>query len=126
MVPVDLDFDGVPADEVLAFEHLDGVAQSEGVVRVRSVDGVTLIFNDVLFNVPKLPGFSGFVLGLLGSTGGPKITLIGRLFVVKDKAALRAHLERLAAPQVRRLVPGHGDVVAEGAAEVLRAVAGRL
>lgn len=126
VVPVDLDFDGVPADDVLAFEHLDGVAQSEGVVRVRSVDGVTLIFNDVLFNVPKLPGFSGFVLGLLGSTGGPKITLIGRLFVVKDKAALRAHLERLAAPQVRRLVPGHGDVVAEGAAEVLRAVAGRL
>lgn len=126
VVPVDLDFDGAPADELLAFEHLDGVGQSEGVVRVRSADGVTLIFNDVLFNVPKLPGFSGFVLGLLGSTGGPKITRIGRLFVVKEKAALRAHLERLATPEVQRLVPGHGDVVADRAAEVLRAVAGQL
>ncbi len=126
VVPVDLDYAGVTADAAVGFEHLGGVAEAEGVLSVRSSDGVTLIFNDVLFNVPKLPGFSGFVLGLLGSTGGPKVTLIGRLFVVKDKPALRAHLERLATPEVRRLVPGHGDVVSEGAAEVLRRVAGGL
>ena len=87
---------------------------------------MTLVFNDVLFNIPSLPGFSGFVLKLMGSTGGPKVTRVGQFLVVKDKPALRAHLERLAVPEVRRLVPGHGDLVQEGAPEVLREVAGRL
>lgn len=126
VVPVDLVYSAVPADDAVRFEHLDGVREAEGVLSVRSADGVTLIFNDVLFNVPGLPGFSGFVMKLLGSTGGPKVTLIGRLLVVKDKPALRAHLERLATAEVVRLIPGHGDVIEARAAEILREVAGRL
>lgn len=126
VVPVDLSYAEVPADDAVRFEHLDGVRDAEGVLSVRSKDGLTLIFNDVLFNVASLPGFTGFVMGLLGSTGGPKVTLIGRLLVVKDKPALRTHLERLATPEVRRLIPGHGDLVDDRAAEVLREVAGRL
>jgi hypothetical protein len=126
VVPVDLGYDEVPADAAVSFEQLAGVNDAEGVLSVRSPDGVTLVFNDVLFNVPSLPGFTGFLMTLMGSTGGPKVTLVGRLLVVKDKPALRAHLERLAVPEVRRLIPGHGDVVQERAAEVLREVAGRL
>jgi hypothetical protein len=126
VVPVDLTYDEVPADDAGSFEHLDGVNEREGVLSVRSSDGVTLIFNDVLFNIPSLPGFSGFVMKLIGSTGGPRVTLVGRLLVVKDKAALRAHLERLAVPAVRRLIPGHGDLIEERAPEVLREVAGGL
>jgi hypothetical protein len=126
VVPVDLDYAVVPADDAVSFEHLDGVGEAEGVLTVRSADGVTLIFNDVLFNVDKLPGFTGFVMGLMGSTGGPKVTLVGRLLVVKSKAALRAHLERLATPDLRRLIPGHGALIEAGAAEVLRGVAGTL
>ena len=126
VVPVDLDYASAPADDAVSFEHLDGVAESEGVLSVRSAAGETLVFNDVLFNVPSLPGFTGFVMVLLGSTGGPKVTLVGRLLVVKDKRALRAHLERLAAPEVRRLIPGHGDLVEDRAPEILREVAGRL
>lgn len=126
VVPVDFDYATAPAEDAVRFAHLDGVGDSEGVITVQSEDGVTLIFNDLLFNVDRLPGFTGFVMGLLGSTGGPKVTLIGRLLVVKHKPALRAHLERLATPEVRRLIPGHGAVIEGGAAEVLRAVAGRL
>lgn len=126
VVPVDLSYAEVPADDAVRFEHLDGVKDAEGVLSVRSRDGLTLIFNDVLFNVPSLPGFTGFVMKLMGSTGGPKVTLVGRLLVVKDKPALRAHLERLAVSEVRRLIPGHGELVGERAAEVLREVASRL
>jgi hypothetical protein len=126
VVPVDASYAEGVGDERVTLEHLDGVRESEGVVRVRSEDGVTLVFNDVLFNVASLPGFTGFVMKVLGSTGGPRVTLIGRMLVVKDKPALRAHLERLAEPDVRRLIPGHGDVVAEGAPDVLRQVASRL
>lgn len=126
VVAVDADYESCRADDSVSFEHLDGVKEAEGVMRVRSKDGVTLVFNDVLFNAPHLPGGQGFVLKLMGSTGGPKVTRIGKLFVVKDKRALRAHLERLATDDVVRLIPGHGNVVESDGAAVLRAVAQAL
>jgi hypothetical protein len=126
VIAVDATYADLAADADVGFEHLDGTKLGEGVMRVRSSDGVTLVFNDAIFNVPHLPGAQGFVLKLMGSTGGPKITKVGRWFLVKDKAALRAELERLASDDLVRLVPGHGDVVEEDAAAVLRRVAASL
>jgi hypothetical protein len=126
VVPVDLTYDKYSEDGDVSFEHLDGVAEREGVVSVKSAQGGTLVFNDVLFNVPRLPGVEGAVMRVLGSTGGPKVTRIFRLFVMKDRAALREHLLRLAKRNVRRIVPGHGEVISEAAAETLEQVARRL
>jgi hypothetical protein len=44
-----------------------------------------------------------------------------------DRAALRAHLERIAArPGLHRLVPCHGPILASGAATTLGRVAAAL
>ena len=48
---------------------------------------------------------------LLGSTGGPKVTPIGRLLGVGDARAMAGSFRRLAAlPGLRRLVPSHGKI----------------
>lgn len=114
-----------PEDADVALEVLDGVRGAEGVMRVKSGDTLSIVFNDALFNVSKESG--GFVMGLIGSTGGPKVTRIMRLFVIKQKKALRAHYERLAAlPGLARLVPGHGEIIEVDAAQTLRSVASTL
>ncbi|MBK7581680.1 MAG: hypothetical protein IPI67_15910 [Myxococcales bacterium] len=124
--PVDLTYAEVPEDAALSFEHLAGVKEREGVLRVRSRDGLTLVFNDALFNVPHQGGMHGLILRWIGSSGGPRVTLIARTFLVDDKPSLRACLEKLSQEQPVRLIPGHGDLIDAAAPEVLREVAGRL
>ena len=84
------------------------------------------MLNDVVFNMPHAPGFSGFVLRrLTASTGGPRISRIARWFIARDKKALRAHLERLAQlPELRRVVVSHHQVIDEPA--VIRQLASTL
>jgi hypothetical protein len=83
--------------------------------------------NDIVFNQPHLPGFFGWTYRLLGSSGGPKVTRVAKLVLVRDHAALRAHLLRLAGtPDLRRVIVMHGVTVRSGAPEMLRAVAGTL
>jgi hypothetical protein len=126
-VRVDLSYADIPDDEHVSFEHLDGTKELEGVMKVHSEDGTTLVFNDVLFNITgDVPGLAGVVLELIGSTGGAKVTNIARLIVVKEARELRGHLERLAQPDVVRLIPGHGDIVERDADEVLYRTAVRL
>jgi hypothetical protein len=49
---------------------------------------------------------------LTGSTGGIKITRVARLFLIADKRAARAHLERLAAlPGLCRIIVPHHVVI---------------
>jgi len=126
VVAVDLTYPEVPSDETVSFEHLDGTRDAEGVMRVRSPDGTTLVFNDAVFNVPHLPGVMGLVMRAMGSTGGPKVTRVARLLLIKDKRALRAHLERLAGEKPRRIIPGHGGVIEGAAADVLSQIAASL
>ena len=112
VVAVDQNYADFEDDEVLGLSHLDGMKGLEGVVRVRSADGTTLVFNDVIFNVPRAEG--GFLLRLMGSSGGPKVTRIMRMFGIKDRKALRANLEALHAEHAPvRVVPGHGHILTE-------------
>jgi hypothetical protein len=127
VVEVSGTYEDLPKDDRVKLAYLDGVGRGEGYLEVRSDDGVSLVFNDVMFNTPHQPGFSGFVLRMMGSTGPAKVTRIAKLFLVKDRAALRAQLLRLAETQdLKRLVIMHGDMVTEGAPAVLRQVAGTL
>jgi hypothetical protein len=126
VVAVDVSYSDVGADDVVSFEHLDGTREAEGVMRALSSDGTTLVFNDAFFNVPHMSGMMGLVMRAIGSTGGPKVTGTARLILVKDKKALRAHLERFALAEPRRIIPGHGEIIEGAAGEVLRQVAGSL
>jgi hypothetical protein len=129
-VRVDGTFEELAAEgwqKTLAAIPLDGSKTGEAAIQVRTGSEVSLLFGDTVFNVPHQPGLAGLLLRAVGSSGGARVTRIGRLFTVRDPRALAAHLERLAAtPGLARLVPSHGDVVAHGAPETLRAVARRL
>lgn len=128
VVPVTGGYEDEPADTAVALETLDGTAAAEGVMIVRDAGGASLVFNDIVFNMPHLPGVHGFVLRrITGSSGGPRISRIARWFLAKDKPALRAHLERLAAtPDLRRIVVSHHEVIDRDPARVLRDVAATL
>jgi len=81
---------------------------------VRSPDGTTLLLNDVVFNMDrKRAPMAWLITTLLGSAPGPRVS---RLFKasVRDRKALRADIERLAAiPDLVRLVVSH-DKIASG------------
>jgi hypothetical protein len=126
-VAVDGAFDALPADPALRAETLAGTRTGEAAFAVASGARASLLFGDAIFNVPHQRGLGGLVLRLLGSSGGPKVTPLARQLMVSDRGALAADLERLAAtPGLARLVPSHGAIVADRAAEVLRDVARRL
>ena len=115
VVAVDGHFDGFPSDPGVSLTPLAGMSRRvpEGVLTAIAGDGrATLVFNDALFNHPHLPGFTGWVMKAMGSTGGPRITGLMSFIGVSDRKALAAHYRQLAAtPDLAFAVPGHGTVI---------------
>lgn len=128
VVPVDLTYDDFPEDADVVVRHVDGTRRREGVMIVRHGETATIVFNDLIFNMPHLHGFTGFVLRrLTGSTGGPKVTRIARLFLVDDNPAVAGDLRRLAdTPGLSRIIVSHQDVIATDPAGILRRLADGL
>jgi hypothetical protein len=126
-VPVDGHYDALPPLAPLAVRYLDGVKEREGYLEIADDAGTTLVFNDAVFNQSHLPGSFGFVYKLIGSSGGPKVPLLLKMAMVKDRKALRAHLERLAdTPRLRRVIVSHGERVEREPGVFLRQVAATL
>lgn len=128
VVPVDGTYEDFPGDDAIQLETIDGLANQEGVMIVRSEDGATLVFNDLLFNMPHGKGVMGFIFQhLTQSTGGPRFSRIVRWFLIKDRHALRANLERLAeTPELSRIIVSHHRVITDDPAGTLRRVARTL
>lgn len=118
----------LPSDANVSLALLDGVGEAEGLLRVEDESGVTLVLNDAVFNMPHLPGMQGWVLkNVTASSGGPRVSRVGRFFLVKDKAAFVAHLERLAAtPGLVRVIVSHHQTITDRPADALRAAAATL
>ncbi|HVO19512.1 MAG TPA: hypothetical protein VMU15_09670 [Anaeromyxobacter sp.] len=127
-VPLDGTFEELPPDPAIAVESVAGVRTGEGVLLVRSGPRLSLAVADVVTHVPHGRGLRGAIFRLVGFTGPePKLPPPVRLRVVRDRAALRAHLERLAAsPGLTRILLSHGPVVERDPAGVLRRIAGGL
>ena len=123
VVPVDGTYSDAPRDATVSIRHLDGVKEREGVVEVISPDGRSLVFCDTLLNIKKAPLPARLFLAPIGRLSVPRFS---RLLLVKDKRAFRADLERLAASDLRRIVPGHGALVLENAAASLEKAAAEL
>jgi hypothetical protein len=128
VVRVDGDYDAFGGDSTLDLEHLDGVRKVEGVLTVRSPGGTTLVFNDAIFNQPHGKGLGGFIFRYItDSTGGPKVTRLFRWLALKDKKALKAHFERLAAtPDLKRIIVAHHRTITDRPADVLLEVAAKV
>lgn len=127
VVEVDATYAEVEGDEHVRLEHVPGTNDAEGVLRVKSEDGVTLVFNDLIFNLPHGSGLAGLVFRLMGSTGGPRITRVGKLFIVKDKNRCRDYLAKLARDEdLTRIIVSHGAPITEDPGKVLQSIASRL
>ena len=86
-----------------------------------------LVFNDALGNGPKLTGFAGALISLLGSGGVLGTPRIVKLRYMADKALFRTFLKQLAeAGPWQALTVSHGDPVTANVADALRAAATRL
>ena len=124
---VDMGNDDVPKDKDVELVTLRGTKIAEATMLVRSNGCVSLCFGDALMNLVSIPGFDGFLMKLIGSTGGPKVTLLAKLAVVGNKKELAAHFEELArVPGLARLIPSHGELVEAAAAAVLQRVARKI
>lgn len=127
VVPVDGTYDDFPELEGVRVRHVDGLAGAEGVVTVDRDDGVSLVFNDLLFDVPHKPGVSGTVLKVLGSSGGPRVTLVGRASLIRDVHAVAKDLASLASTEgLVRVVPAHEQPITDDAKAVLERIAADL
>lgn len=116
VVPVDGTYEDFPGDDTVRLETLKGVDEEEGAMLVRSSDGMTVVLNDVVFNMDQKKDLLGWLFtNVLGSAPGPRVSRLTKLMFVKDRKALRADLERLAAtPGLVRLIVAH-EKVASGA-----------
>jgi hypothetical protein len=116
VIPLDGTLEDFPKDHAIRFEPIQGIADIEGAMLVRSADGITIVLGDVVFNMDRKLDPVGFLITtLLGSAPGPRISRLVKAALVKDRAALRQDLERLAAtPGLIRLIVAH-EKLARGA-----------
>jgi hypothetical protein len=123
VVAVDGVYEDFPADEAVRLHTLPGTGEREGAMLVRGSDGVSVILNDVVMNMDRKRDVLGFLFTtLMGSAPGPRVSRLAKLALVKDRSALRAELERLAAlPDLARLIVSHEKVV-NGRAEASQAL----
>jgi hypothetical protein len=118
-----------PADDTVRVELVDGMERAEGLMWVRSADGLTLVLNDVMFDAHEPEGGVAKALaGLLGVGPGPRVAWPVKWRAVEDAPAVHAHLLRLAdTPELVRLVVAHDKMeVGPAAAEALREAAATL
>ena len=126
---VDATYDEYESDRATSLVYIDGLAQREGALVVKSKRGTTYVMNDALFNMPEhQPGLSGFVLKhVTQSTGGPKVSRTARIGLVSDRAAYRAALEKIAAiPDLVRVIVAHHVPIEGDVAAALRKAASEL
>jgi hypothetical protein len=124
VLPVDASYADSVGDETVRLFHLAGTKDREGVLEIESEGKKTVVFNDVVNNLPKMSGVFGF---LLAPTGQPSVPRLAKWITVSDKPALRAHLEKLAAtPNLSRIIVSHGAVMTAQPSEILRTVASAL
>jgi hypothetical protein len=117
----------VLSDERLELDAMAGTKDMEAVMAVKTANGTTVVLADAIFDMPHLHGFHGFVLRhITKSSGGPHVSRVARLFMIKDKPAFAEHLRRLATPELKRVIVAHHEMITEDPAGTLRAVADTL
>lgn len=111
-ISVDGGFPDFPADEMVTWRALAGVREREGVMQVRSKDGVSVVFNDVVMNMDKKKDFLGnLITTVMGSAPGPRVSRLAKFALVADQTATRKELEAFAAiPDLQRVIVGHEKV----------------
>jgi hypothetical protein len=121
VVDVDVIYDQFASNSALRLEQAPWEDAAEGVVHVRSADGATLVFNDLVWTPPDV-GFAARIHRALRQK--PQVPLIARHMHAPRGRALRDWLEQLAqTPDLVRIVPGHGAPITHNARQALQRIA---
>ena len=120
----DVDF----GDPHVRFVTIAGTEGHEAALLVERPTGTTLVVNDLIWNLDHRPGFGGWIMKLIGFTGGPPhIPPIVKRKLVKEKPALRAQLEAWSRVEaLDRIIVSHGDIVTHEPRAVLHRLAESL
>lgn len=116
-------------DPNVTFEVVPGCQEREAAVVVRGPGGdVSLLVNDIVANVRHPHGLGANVMARLFGFGvkEPSVPRVGKWFFIDDAAALADKLRSWASlPNLRRLIPSHGDIL-EAPQATLNRLAGEL
>jgi hypothetical protein len=116
---------GDPTVELVA---VPGMGEHDAALVVRSSSGVSLIVNELIWNVDNKPGFGGWLMKALGFTKDePQIPSIISLTGIKDKPALQQQLQAWSQLYgLKRIIVSHGSIIEHDPAFVLRDLASKL
>ncbi len=117
----------LPTNSEVTIREFEGTGGRELYMTVRSGSHLTLIVADAVFNMPHGNGVQGFVLRhVTKSSGGPRVSRVGRLLLVKDRTAFAAQLRSLATADLKRVIVAHHETINEEPAKALLHVADSL
>jgi hypothetical protein len=125
IVPVDGGLELLPRDRGITIEGVAGTKMGDVVCTARAVSRASLCFpGDVLMNAQPARGFPGLLLRLVDFIGELRVPRLIRWVGVKDRAALKNHLLRLAdTPGLQHVFTCHGPVVSVNPSGALRRAA---
>jgi hypothetical protein len=115
-------------DPNVQFMTVPGTRAHEAALVVRTLNGTTLVLNDLVGNIRDPSGFGGWFLRMMGFAGDePHIPKPVKLAMVDDKQALRTQLlEWAELERLERILVSHGSPIEDHPREVLRDLAGSL
>lgn len=127
-VPVDATSD-ILEDPQVRFLVVPGTGGHEAALVVSRDGETTLIVNDIIAHVAHPRGLGAKIMGRLFGFGvkRPQTPWLVRKKIVEDKAALAAQFRAWARiPDLKRIIPSHGDIISADPAGTLNDLAARL
>jgi hypothetical protein len=122
----DVDF----GDPDVRFVVVPGTAEREAALVVNHPDSssMSLVLNDLIFDLANRPGLSGWLFKAIGMTGDqPHVPPVVKMRQVKDKAALRAQFQAWSQlPNLKRVIISHGPIIEQHPEQVLERIAGEI
>jgi hypothetical protein len=115
-------------DPDVQFVTVPGTRGHEAALVVHSVNGTTLVLNDLVGNIRDPSGFGGWFLRMMGFAGDePHIPRPVKLAMVDDKEALRTQLLTWAdIGSLKRILVSHGSPIDDHPGQTLRNLAASL
>jgi len=110
-------------DKDVDFVVVNGTGGGEAALVVRRKSGTTLIANDIIANVRHPHGIGGKLIVRLFGFGRkrPQVPRVVKRAMVEDKTRLAEQLRKWSdIPQLRRIIPSHGEIVERPAAALER------
>ena len=115
-------------DPSVEFVTVPGTKRHEAALLVHTVNGTTLVLNDLVGNIRNSTGFGGWFLRKMKFAGDePQVPRPVKWSMIEDPIALRAQFLKWAAlPDLKRILVSHGEPIDDEPAEVLRDLAHSL